>query len=90
MRTENHMETAIHKEIDELGRMTVGQLRQKYISVFGEESRSRDILQSVSVYTPMTRFWAGRWETWWRERMQRRTSIPERLGRRIRLIRRSR
>ena len=34
------METAMRKEIDELSRMTVGQLRQKYLEVFGEESRS--------------------------------------------------
>lgn len=40
MRTENGMETAMRKEIDELSRMTVGQLRQKYLQVFGEESRS--------------------------------------------------
>lgn len=40
MRTENGMETAMRKEIDELSRMTVSQLRQKYIEVFGEESRS--------------------------------------------------
>ena len=33
-------ETAMRKEIDELSRMTVGQLRQKYLEVFGEESRS--------------------------------------------------
>ena len=30
----------MRKEIDELRRMTVGQLRQKYFQVFGEESRS--------------------------------------------------
>ena len=29
MRTENGMETAMRKEIDELSRMTVGQLRKK-------------------------------------------------------------
>jgi hypothetical protein len=40
MRTENGMETAMRKEIDELSRMTVGQLRKKYLEVFGEESRS--------------------------------------------------
>ncbi len=40
MRTENGMETAVRKEINELSRMTVGQLRQKYQQVFGEESRS--------------------------------------------------
>jgi hypothetical protein len=38
--TAMRMETAMRKEIDELGRMTVGQLRQKYLEVFGEESRS--------------------------------------------------
>ena len=40
MRMENEMETAMRKEIEELSRMTVGQLRQKYIEAFGEESRS--------------------------------------------------
>jgi hypothetical protein len=40
MRTENGMETAMRKEIDELSRMTVGQLRKKYLEAFGEESRS--------------------------------------------------
>ena len=40
MRMENEVETAMRKEIDELSRMTVGQLRQKYIEAFGEESRS--------------------------------------------------
>ena len=30
----------MRKEIDELSRMTVGQLRKKYIEAFGEESRS--------------------------------------------------
>ena len=40
MRMENGMEIAMRKEIDELSRMTVGQLRQKYIEAFGEESRS--------------------------------------------------
>lgn len=36
------METAmkLQKEIEELSRMTVGQLRQKYREVFGEDSRS--------------------------------------------------
>jgi hypothetical protein len=38
MRMENGVETAMRKEIDELSRMTVGQLRQKYLQVFGEES----------------------------------------------------
>ena len=40
MRTENGVETAMRKEIDELGWMTVGQLREKYLEAFGEESRS--------------------------------------------------
>src|SRR5713101_3958500 len=40
MRMEKGVETAMRKEIDELSRMTVGQLRQKYLGVFGEESRS--------------------------------------------------
>ena len=40
MRMENSVETAMRKEIDELSRMTVGQLRQKYLEVFGEQSRS--------------------------------------------------
>ena len=34
------MDTTIHKEIDALSRMTVGQLREKYLEVFGDESRS--------------------------------------------------
>src|SRR5579862_8674120 len=37
---ENNVETAMRKEIDELSTMPVGQLRQKYLEVFGEESRS--------------------------------------------------
>ena len=40
MKTENGKETAMRKEIDELSRMTVGQLRRKYLEVFGEEYRS--------------------------------------------------
>ena len=40
MRMENEMETAMRKEIEELSTMPVGQLRQKYLEVFGEESRS--------------------------------------------------
>jgi len=40
MRMENEVETAMRKQIDELSRMPVGQLRQKYLEVFGEESRS--------------------------------------------------
>lgn len=34
------METTVRKEIEALRRMTVGQLRQKYVEVFGEETRS--------------------------------------------------
>src|SRR5664279_1260205 len=37
---EKLVQTAMRKEIEELSRMTVGQLRQKYMEVFGEESRS--------------------------------------------------
>jgi hypothetical protein len=33
-------QAAMRIQIDELSRMTVGQLRQKYLEVFGEESRS--------------------------------------------------
>ena len=40
MRTERGVENAMRKEIDQLSRMTVGQLRQKYGVVFGEEFRS--------------------------------------------------
>jgi hypothetical protein len=40
MRMESGVESAMRKEIEELSRMTVGQLRQKYLQVFGEESRS--------------------------------------------------
>ena len=40
MRMENSVETAMRKQIDELSRMTVVQLRQKYLEVFGEGSRS--------------------------------------------------
>jgi hypothetical protein len=40
MRTENGGKNAMRNEIDELSRMTVSQLRQKYQQVFGEESRS--------------------------------------------------
>src|SRR5580692_151155 len=40
MRMENEVETTMRKEIDELSAMPVGQLRQKYVEVFGEESRS--------------------------------------------------
>jgi len=41
MRMESHVETAMRKQIEELSRMTVAQLRQKYLEAFGEESRSR-------------------------------------------------
>jgi len=37
---ESHVETAMRKQIDELSRMTVAQLQQKYLQVFGEEARS--------------------------------------------------
>ena len=40
MRKENVVETAMSKEIEALSRMTVGQLREKYLELFGEESRS--------------------------------------------------
>lgn len=36
------MEETIEQQIAELGRMTVGQLKQKYIEVFGEETRSNN------------------------------------------------
>ena len=36
------MEIAIEEQIAELGRMTVTQLRQKYLEVFGEETRSNN------------------------------------------------
>lgn len=39
-RRENVVKTTMQSQIDELGRMTVGQLKQKYLEVFGEESRS--------------------------------------------------
>jgi hypothetical protein len=42
LRKEKRVETKMQKEIDELSRMTVGQLRQKYLEVFGEESRSNN------------------------------------------------
>ena len=38
--TAMRMEIAMRKEIDELSRMPVSQLRQKYLEVFGEASRS--------------------------------------------------
>ena len=40
MRMENGVETAMRKDIDELSRLPVSQLRQKYLEVFGEASRS--------------------------------------------------
>ena len=40
LREEKVVETTIQKEIDDLARMTVGQLKQKYLEVFGEETRS--------------------------------------------------
>lgn len=40
LRKEKRVETTMQKQIDELSRMTVGQLREKYMEVFGEESRS--------------------------------------------------
>ncbi len=42
LRKEKRVETTMQmqKEIEALSRMTVGQLRQKYLEVFGEESRS--------------------------------------------------
>jgi hypothetical protein len=39
-RVETTMQNTIRKEIDELSKMTVGQLRGKYLEVFGEESHS--------------------------------------------------
>jgi len=41
MRMESHVETAMRKQIDELSKMTVAQLRQKHLEAFGEEARSR-------------------------------------------------
>jgi hypothetical protein len=40
LRQEKTVEAAMQKEIEELSRMTVKQLRQKHLEVFGEESRS--------------------------------------------------
>jgi hypothetical protein len=40
LRKETVVETAMTKEIEELSRMTVNQPRQKYLQLFGEESRS--------------------------------------------------
>jgi hypothetical protein len=39
-RRENPLEIAVRQQLEELKRMTVGQLRQKHVEVFGEESRS--------------------------------------------------
>jgi len=33
------MNTETFKEVQELGRMTVGELKEKYLDVFGEETR---------------------------------------------------
>lgn len=41
-RRENHVEKTIEQQIAELSRMTVGQLKEKYIEVFGEETRSNN------------------------------------------------
>lgn len=35
------MKTGTYREIQQLSRMTVGELREKYLDVFGEETRSR-------------------------------------------------
>jgi len=40
LRKEKLVETTMQKQIDDLARMTVGQLQQKHLEVFGEESRS--------------------------------------------------
>jgi Protein of unknown function (DUF2924) len=40
MRMENSVETTMRKQIDELSRMPVSQLRVKYLEAFGEEARS--------------------------------------------------
>jgi hypothetical protein len=40
LRQEKTVEAAMRKEIEALGRMTVKQLRQKHLEVFGDESRS--------------------------------------------------
>ena len=40
LREEKVVETTMQKQIDDLARMTVGQLKQKYLEVFGEETRS--------------------------------------------------
>jgi hypothetical protein len=40
MRIETEVETAMRKQIDDLSRMPVAELRQKYLEVFGEQPRS--------------------------------------------------
>jgi hypothetical protein len=40
VRTEKNLKDPIQNQIDELSRMTVGQLKQKYLEIFSEESRS--------------------------------------------------
>lgn len=40
LRKENDLGTDVSQQIEELAQMTVSQLREKYIEVFGEESRS--------------------------------------------------
>ena len=40
-RKEKSLETTVRKEIEALRHMTVGQLKEKYAEVFGEETRSR-------------------------------------------------
>jgi hypothetical protein len=42
MRTENGRPIGMRKELEDLSRMTVSQLRQKYIEAFGEQSRSNN------------------------------------------------
>jgi len=40
LRKEKVLDTTLQKEIEALGRMTVGQLRNKYLEVFGDETRA--------------------------------------------------
>jgi len=42
LRKEKRLENTMHKEIEVLSRMTVSQLRQKYLEAFGEESGSNN------------------------------------------------
>ena len=35
------MEASTYQEIQGLSRLTVGQLREKYLDIFGEETRAR-------------------------------------------------